>query len=89
MKKTILTIAAVALLAACTATGEMTPQAANAIKAACVVENAAHPVLVSLTAAESDKLRDIAAVEQAAHPLVQAACAAAGGVPVGVTSGGN
>ena len=91
MRKALISTAALAILAACSACsadGTLTPTAVNTLKAACVIDGVAQPIVVSVggavaTVAGFGPEAQLAAGidNQAAHPAVQAACAALGGTP--------
>lgn len=67
----------------------LSPTTQAGIMAACKVDAIVQPVLVALSPLAGAQVQALAtADQQLAHPVVQAACAAVGGVAVGVKSAG-
>lgn len=67
----------------------LSPTTQAGIMAACKVDAIVQPVLVALSPLGGAQVQALATVDaQLAHPVVQAACAAVGGVAVGVKPAG-
>lgn len=81
----LLVVCLTGLVAACTSSGQLTPQGQQVIGALCQVDAAAQPVLVAVAPTLLPQTTPIASADNAlVHPLVVAACAKVGGMPVGV-----
>lgn len=68
------------LLAGCTSTGDLTPQAQKIVGAACKIDAATQPVAVTVAPVAVQTTDNLLV-----HPIVVQACAAVGGTPVAAT----